>query len=144
MDAQVVREHAALALLVVRDDDARIDLLLGNACRRYPDYLLVEHLVDPPADPPADPGVEPPGDVTGVAPDDVATDAGPVLSAARFFAFGFRRIVRSEPAIGPGERCTWYEFRLSHYKSAPDWLNARFWANPERFALQPGPTPADD
>jgi len=31
------------------------------------------------------------------------------------------------------ERC--FKFRLEEYKAVPDWLNAKFWAHPERFNL---------
>lgn len=51
-----------------------------------------------------------------------------------FFAFGFRKLDVVNSASDPAEN-RWYEFRLSHYKQSPDWLNARFWANPERFKL---------
>lgn len=51
-----------------------------------------------------------------------------------FFAFGFHKL----NVVGNTEadsKNRWYEFRLSHYKQPPDWLNERFWANPERFNL---------
>lgn len=51
-----------------------------------------------------------------------------------FFAFGFRKLNVIESASASTEN-RWYEFRLSHYKQSPDWLNAQFWANPERFKL---------
>lgn len=52
---------------------------------------------------------------------------------AAFFAFGFRRLnVIVNSPLGTHR---WYEFSLSDYKQAPDWLNARFWANPERYDL---------
>jgi len=51
-----------------------------------------------------------------------------------FFAFGFRRL----NVVNSGsrsKRTRWFEYRLSTYKSSPDWLNTRFWANPERFEV---------
>jgi len=45
-------------------------------------------------------------------------------------------VVKSTASSGENR---WYEYRLSHYKQAPDWLNARFWANPERFKLDDDP-----
>jgi len=33
----------------------------------------------------------------------------------------------------------WFEYRMSQYKPAPEWLNARYWANPERFEVQEDP-----
>ena len=51
-----------------------------------------------------------------------------------FFSFGFRKLNVVEGAqVNDANR--WYEYRLSHYKQPPDWLNARFWANPERFGI---------
>ena len=46
------------------------------------------------------------------------------------FAFGFRQMKASAGS-------TVFEFRLSDYKAPPAWLNARFWANPERFEQNP-------
>ena len=48
-----------------------------------------------------------------------------------FFSLGFRRLPLNMK--DQGDTLCWFEYRLSQYKSAPDWLNARFWANPERF-----------
>lgn len=63
-----------------------------------------------------------------------ATDATDTL----FFAFGFHKLNVVENASA-GTESRWYEYRLSHYKQSPDWLNARFWANPERFQLDDDP-----
>lgn len=61
------------------------------------------------------------------------------LADNQFFAFGFRRLdVLCGPLTSADEPC-WYEYRMSDYKSPPDWLNARFWANPERFDLPEEP-----
>ena len=46
------------------------------------------------------------------------------------FAFGFRQM---KTTVGSAI----FEFRLSDYKAPPDWLNARFWANPERYEQTP-------
>lgn len=62
---------------------------------------------------------------------------------ATFFALGFRRL----DVQGQGEQeqaRRWFEFRLSHYKLPPEWLNARFWANPERFELDEDELDEDD
>jgi hypothetical protein len=47
---------------------------------------------------------------------------------AALFAFGFRRLALEEQGS-----TRWFEYSLRHYKQPPEWLNARFWANPERF-----------
>lgn len=51
-----------------------------------------------------------------------------------FFAFGFRKLDVVDSGSASAQN-RWYEYRLSHYKQSPDWLNARFWANPARFKL---------
>ena len=47
-------------------------------------------------------------------------------------------------STGPGDIVTldsfgnfelMFEFRLHDYKQRPDWLNARYWAHPERFDM---------
>lgn len=56
-----------------------------------------------------------------------------------FFAFGFRRLDALCTPLTDCEEPRWYEYRMSDYKSPPDWLNARFWANPDRFDLPEEP-----
>lgn len=96
-------------LVELRDveDDSALARLLGEACRRSP-ARLIAWLV-------ATPGVEPVPD-TGL------------------FAFGFRRVFDCHEE---GCHHSVYEFTLSGYKAPPDWLNSRFWANPERFDINP-------
>lgn len=53
---------------------------------------------------------------------------------AAFFAFGFRKL-----QMGQQESIRLFEYCLSEYKQSPDWLNARYWANPERFSLDDDP-----
>ena len=45
-------------------------------------------------------------------------------------AYGFRRLLAHEAA---GQHWTVHEFSIDSYKSTPDWLNAKYWAHPERF-----------
>ena len=45
-----------------------------------------------------------------------------------FFAFGFRKLQLTEQGA-----IRLFEYCLSEYKQPPDWLNARYWANPDRF-----------
>lgn len=63
------------------------------------------------------------------------------LPAERFFALGFRRVFTT---IEGACRHVVYEFRLADYKQPPDWLNARFWAHPERFDLDPDELASDN
>lgn len=43
------------------------------------------------------------------------------------------------PSDLKGQKIRWFEYRMTTYKPAPDWLNARFWANPERYAISEDP-----
>lgn len=67
----------------------------------------------------------------------------PEIPDAAFFALGFRRLDVQGQSAEEGDR-RWFEFRLSHYKLPPQWLNARFWANPERFELDEDELDAHD
>ena len=82
------------------------DELLGTACRASPRLVIAEHSSH--------------------------DETEQTVNDEQFFAFGFRLLGRSEHA---GGHSSWYAFSLSDYKQAPDWLNARFWAHPERFDL---------
>ncbi len=55
----------------------------------------------------------------------LAADAHP-LSAADYRALGFT-------CLPPWQRWRCYAYDLHHYKTTPDWLNARYWAHPERW-----------
>jgi hypothetical protein len=50
------------------------------------------------------------------------------LDEAMFRALGFTLC-----ATDPTENLRIYEYDLATYKAVPDWLNARFWAHPERW-----------
>lgn len=56
------------------------------------------------------------------------------LAETDLLSFGFRKLAHLEQGA-------LHEYRLSDYKLPPDWLNARFWANPERYAID---EPDDD
>jgi len=58
-------------------------------------------------------------------------------SADPLYAFGFRRVA------SPPESAV-FEFRLSEYKTPPAWLNARYWAHPERYATDSDPDQFSD
>lgn len=58
----------------------------------------------------------------------IAAGADSPLEFADFLSFGMQRLVeRDEHARAL------YLFDLHTYKPAPDWLNSRFWANPQRW-----------
>ncbi len=48
------------------------------------------------------------------------------LGEADYLALGFT-------CLPPWRDWRCYAYDLHHYKSTPDWLNARFWAHPERW-----------
>ncbi len=58
----------------------------------------------------------------------LAVPSGCVLDEAMFRALGFSLDATDAAA---GLRIHYYD--LDTYKTVPDWLNARFWANPERW-----------
>jgi len=103
-----------VALLSLAAGDESWDRSLGKACLAFPDRLLVEHTV-----------------AIGTTERVGAGQANePEASPNRFFAFGFKRRMQH---TSERSRRSLYEFRLRDYKQAPEWLNARFWAHPERF-----------
>lgn len=102
-----------IALAYLAPADVPLDWRLGHLCRMFPKGVVVElsqHLT---------------------APDE------------QFFAYGFRKFVASAgksdkrlldwQELRRHSRC--FEYQLTNYKAVPDWLNARFWAHPERFDL---------
>jgi len=91
---------------------------LGTACRRFPGRVVVWQRDEVP-------------DASPDAPRGTSAYTPP-LEATHFFAYGFRRLLATEI---DGMRHALYEYRLADYKRPPDWLNARFWANPERFGI---------
>lgn len=58
----------------------------------------------------------------------VIADAHCALTKLDFLALGYE-ILASDRV----EHMTLYHFDLATYKQVPDWLNARFWAHPERW-----------
>jgi predicted deacetylase len=58
----------------------------------------------------------------------LAAQANCALDEAGFRALGFT-LVETDAAAGVRV----YAYDLDTYKSTPDWLNARFWAHPERW-----------
>jgi hypothetical protein len=58
----------------------------------------------------------------------IAAQPGCALDEAAFRALGFV-LSTTEPVEG----MRLYDYDLDTYKTVPDWLNARFWANPERW-----------
>ena len=58
----------------------------------------------------------------------VIADGHCALTRLDFLALGYETLAADEV-----EKVTLYQFDLATYKQVPDWLNARFWANPERW-----------
>jgi hypothetical protein len=58
----------------------------------------------------------------------LVAQAGCALDEAGFRALGF-----SLSLTDTTENVRVYHYDLSTYKAVPDWLNARFWAHPERW-----------
>ena len=58
----------------------------------------------------------------------IAAQPGCALDEAGFRALGFTLSMTD-----PAEDVRLYYYDLDTYKTVPDWLNARFWANPDRW-----------
>lgn len=58
----------------------------------------------------------------------IAASPGCALDEAAFRALGF-----TLSGTDTADNVRVYYYDLDTYKSVPDWLNARFWANPERW-----------
>jgi len=103
----------SIALAQLVGGTAKIDQRLGSLCRSFPGGVIVE------------------------------LDPSSTISDEYFFAHGYRKLsfenrtdlprALNDKLSTSGIRC--FEYRLSDYKAVPDWLNARFWAHPERFHL---------
>lgn len=59
-------------------------------------------------------------------------NAAPVLSESHYFALGFRR--QEQPGEA-NQAVDLFAYSLRDYKTPPDWLNAKYWAHPERWNL---------
>lgn len=99
-------------ILVVEANSPTLAQQLGRAIRAYPQRVVVNCHALPP-------------------------DAG--NSDALFYSLGFKKLPLVDSEETASHAAQWYEYRLSQYKTAPDWLNARFWANPERFDAEEDP-----
>lgn len=111
-----------IALARMDEPSNEYDLQLGRLCRSFPGGVVVEL-------------------AAGLA----------ILQDERFFAHGFRKIshLSREPNVSASQGGfsdhlqnhllngdeRFFEYRLQDYKAVPDWLNARYWAHPERFHL---------
>ena len=58
----------------------------------------------------------------------VAAQPACALDAAAFRALGFTQL-----STDASENIGLYYFDIETYKTVPDWLNARYWAHPERW-----------
>lgn len=58
----------------------------------------------------------------------VIARAGCPLNRLDFLALGYEML-----AVDEVDRIALYQFDLATYKQVPDWLNARYWAHPERW-----------
>jgi len=108
MDTDGCVSHKCAMGIHVPCDADEPEHLLGMACRTSPGLVLVEHTS--------------------------TTSGSKLLGDEQFFAYGFRRMGQNKEVSGLQQQ--WYVYSLRDYKQSPDWLNARFWAHPERFDLQ--------
>lgn len=105
-DNELSDQATRALVLQFNPDDAQFEQCLGRAIRAFPHRVLLHC---------------------------TTTRADPGRGDDAFFAFGFRKLAIEQDESPSGRTVKWFEYRLSQYKPAPDWLNAQFWANPERF-----------
>ncbi len=58
----------------------------------------------------------------------VASDSRCALSSLDFLALGFDLLIEDK-----ANATSLYRYDIETYKQVPDWLNARYWAHPERW-----------
>lgn len=56
----------------------------------------------------------------------------PIASQLNLTAFGFSRLTTESLSLADEDVELW-QFNLFDYKQLPDWLNSKFWANPENW-----------
>ena len=105
-DGETGGDPAQALVLELNPNEAQFEQYLGRAVRSFPHRVLLHC---------------------------TTTDAEPGPGDEAFFAFGFRKLRVAHDDGQSDTTVKWFEYRLSQYKTAPDWLNARFWANPDRF-----------
>jgi len=131
-------DSPALAILLLDSVTDSVDEVLGAAVRQFPDRLLVRIKSNAFASATSKGSMS---DLTAQESSLVedgasksATSACASIGDHRLFAFGFKRL-KVDDLSAESSQAHWFEYRLSSYKSSPHWLNAQFWANPERFEL---------
>ena len=106
LEADAAKPSSSILMMIQVDAIDTLPNQLGPICQRFPNQVLIELQHDP----------------------DDKTAALNFRQAC--FAMGFRQALH---AVSDGAEYQLYEYRLKNYKQVPDWLNSRFWANPERF-----------
>ena len=109
LEADASMQPPSVLVLIQADVIDTLPSQLGTICQRFPNQVLIELQYDP-------------------------NDKTAALNFRQAcFAMGFRRALNM---VSDGSEYQLYEYRLKNYKQAPDWLNSRFWANPERFNIR--------
>ncbi|MFK7853176.1 MAG: DUF6231 family protein [Granulosicoccus sp.] len=129
----------AVAILLLNSVTDSVDEVLGAAVRRFPDRLLARIknttlASDTSMGLMSDRRIARESSLLEAGASSAATPANASIADHRLFAFGFKRLKIVELSSDTTQ-ARWFEYRLSSYKSSPHWLNAQFWANPERFEL---------
>lgn len=106
LDAAERLQSASILMMIRTDSIDTLPNLLGTICQRFPSQVLIE--------------------LQHEVTDKTAEQAFRQVC----FATGFRRALHS---VSDATEYQLYEYRLKNYKQAPEWLNSRFWAHPERF-----------
>ena len=121
----------------VRQHHPRRLLVRGRALRDWAAALSFDHTVERVEEPPADLALLSLPDqairdivrLRDLCPKLIVlleSSAGPDFT--EFVALGFERLYQS-----PESAIQLYRHDIATYKSVPEWLNARYWAHPERW-----------
>lgn len=107
-DDRTLQPSARIFVSISASSIDKLTACIGTVCQRFPEQVLIE----------------------------LQHSANDKSAAQAFhldcFSLGFRHALQS---AHDGTEYQLYEYRLKNYKQAPDWLNSRFWAHPERFKL---------
>ena len=106
LDAAERLQSASILMMICTDSIDTLPHQLGTICQRFPNQVLIE------------------------LQHNTSDEAAAQVFRQVCFAMGFRQALH---CVSDTTEYQLYEYRLKNYKQAPDWLNSRFWAHPERF-----------
>lgn len=139
-ETQLVAPAPTAAFLAIDANNGGVSELLGQAVRQFPDTLAVcTDQSDIPETLFFSFGFQRMGAFATSESPSVAKSASPARAAPSSNTDGAshesKRLLESGADPLTSVPLRWFVYRLRDYKQPPSWLNARFWANPERYEL---------